>query len=82
MKKVLIVQSEVCTTDNYVACLAILRHCMIPHSIDVSVKEMMTLSKGTAHPANGFVMIPNNGPVMRNFMHLTRWIEEQGIMPI
>lgn len=81
MKKVLVVQSETCMTDNYVACMAILRHCMIPHTIEVNVKDMVRLSNATANPANGFVMIAHQGPTIRNFMQLTKWIEEQGILP-
>jgi hypothetical protein len=82
MKKVTVYQSENCTTDNYVACMAILRHAMIPYSTEVDVRKMMTLANGTANPTNGFAMVTKDGTVMRNFMHLTAWIERNGIMPL
>jgi hypothetical protein len=75
-------REDLSTNDNYKACVAMLRWCMIPHKEIVDLPLTMKLSRGHQNPAWGFILVTPDDSVIRDFMGLTDWIKVKGMMPL
>lgn len=68
--------------DNYDACKAMLRYCMVPHKEVHDIQMTMRVSKGKINPGSGFVIQSANNDVLYSFFDLIDWIKTKGMVPM
>lgn len=76
------VSEEAEKSDNYVACMAILRFCMMSPSQVISDRpRVMKTLKGKCNPLDGFFIQTFDDSIIADWMQLSKWIDEKGLMP-
>lgn len=70
-------------SDNYIACMAMLRAAMMaPSEVISDLPRVMKTLKGKCHPMDGFFIQMYDGTQITNWMQLSKWIDEKGLMPL
>lgn len=70
-------------SDNYIACMAMLRAAlMAPSEVISDLPRVMKTLKGRCHPMDGFFIQMYDGAQITNWMQLSKWIDEKGLMPL
>jgi hypothetical protein len=79
---VLRVSEESEKDHNYQACLAMIKHCMLPHEIISDRPRVMRECRGLVNPMFGFVIKDEQDYTIRSFMDMAKFINDKGLMPL
>lgn len=69
-------------SDNYEACLAIIKCCRLQKEEVVDRDTAIKRCRGLVNPSNGFIIITAEDIVILSWHKLTKWIDEKGLLPL
>jgi len=76
--KVTIYKCNERTNYNLDACIGILKFEGISHKTIINVDNVMTMTRGKVNPSDGFVIVTEDGKMVRHYIDLVHWLEEKG----